>query len=120
MEQSGLPFSEVLEADSIESVFAADDRLFGEGAICWTATTLWAFLGQVLCCGKQAACRAAAAAIIGYRQLLWLAVPTEDTSGTHPTRQRGARQNVPRSRFSLVGVFSTVGLIDRQFFRKNP
>lgn len=77
--KSGLPFSEVLTAETIEAVFIKHDGLFGMGAIYSTATTLWAFLGQVLQDGKMAACQSAVAGVIAHRQLLGLSVPTEDT-----------------------------------------
>ncbi len=79
LKQPGLPFSDVLDCELIESVFERHGGLFGTGAIYCTATILWAFLGQVLGDGKQAACQAAVAAIIGHRQLLGQGVPTEDT-----------------------------------------
>lgn len=77
--QPGLPFSEVLTAETIEAAFVKHDGLFGMGAIYSTATILWAFLGQVLQDGKMAACQSAVAGIIGHRQLLGLSVPTQDT-----------------------------------------
>ena len=77
--QSGLPFSEVLTAKLIEEAFAKRNGLFGVGAIYSTATTLWAFLGQVLQDGKMAACQSAVAGVIAHRQLLGLSVPTDDT-----------------------------------------
>ncbi len=70
LKQPGLPFSDVLDSELIESVFEKHGGLFGIGAIYCTATILWAFFGQVLRDGKQAACQAAVAAIIGHRQLL--------------------------------------------------
>ena len=66
--QSGLPFSEVLTAKLIEEAFAKRNGLFGVGAIYSTATTLWAFLGQVLQDGKMAACQSAVAGVIAHRE----------------------------------------------------
>jgi len=77
--QSGLPFAEVLTAEQIRDVFRKHNGLFGVGAIYSTATTLWAFLGQVLQDGKMAACQSAVAGIIAHRKLLRLSTPTEDT-----------------------------------------
>ena len=55
----GLPFSEVLAADSIQRVFREEDALFGQDDIFSTPIVLWAFLAQALCDGKGAACSAA-------------------------------------------------------------
>lgn len=77
--QPGLPFSDVLNSSSVEEVFDKHDGLFGMRSIYCTATVLWAFLGQVLRDGKQAACQSAVAGIIAHRKLLGLSVPTEDT-----------------------------------------
>lgn len=79
LKQSGLPFSEILTAQVIESVFRQHESLFGMRSIYSTATVLWAFLRQVLCDGKLAACQSAVASIIAHRQLLGLEVPTQDT-----------------------------------------
>ena len=79
LKQSGLPFSEVLTPEVIESVFRQHDGLFGMTTIYSTVTVLWAFLGQVLRDGKQAACQSAVASVIAHRQLLGLSVPTQDT-----------------------------------------
>jgi hypothetical protein len=79
LKHPGLPFSGVLTAEIIESVFRKHDGLFGTDAIYSTATVLWAFLAQVLFDGKMAACRSAVASIISHRQLLGLKVPIEDT-----------------------------------------
>lgn len=77
--QTGLPFSEVITAETIEVMFRKHSGLFGIDAIYSTATVLWAFLGQVLQDGKMAACQSAVAGIIAHRQLLGLDTPTEDT-----------------------------------------
>lgn len=79
LSQPGLPFAEVLSADRIERVFAKHDNLFAMSAIYSTVITLWAFLGQVLRDGKQAACQAAVAEVVTYRQQVGLPAPTEDT-----------------------------------------
>jgi hypothetical protein len=62
LQQPGLPFAEVLAAESIERAFAENDALFGERDIFSTPIVLWAFLAQVLRDGKGAACAAAVAA----------------------------------------------------------
>jgi len=78
-QEEGLPFSQVLPAETMEAVFRKHKSLFGRGAIYSTAIVLWAFLRQVLQCGKMAACQAAVASIIAHRQLLGQPTPTEDT-----------------------------------------
>ena len=80
MTESGLPFSDVLPPDRIEHVFAKHDGVFGlRGAIYSTVTTVWAFLSQVLCDGKEASCQAAVARISVQQQLAGLPVPSADT-----------------------------------------
>lgn len=75
----GLPFAEVLSAERIERVFGRHDNLFGLGATYSTAVVVWAFLGQILSDGKQAACRAAVANIVSWCLLSGRDAPTEDT-----------------------------------------
>ncbi len=48
LKQPGLPFSDVLDEQLIDSVFERHGSLFAMDAIFCTATTLWAFLRQVL------------------------------------------------------------------------
>ena len=75
----GLPFAEVLSAERIQQVFSKHDNLFAIRNIYSTSVVLWAFLGQVLRDGKQAACEAAVASIIQFRTQLHLCTPTADT-----------------------------------------
>jgi putative transposase len=77
--QPGLPFASVLPAERIEAIFAKHGNQFAVGRIYTTAVVLWAFIGQVLTDGKQAACEAAVACIIAYRQQQGLPSPTSDT-----------------------------------------
>jgi len=77
--QPGLPFSGVLSAERIERVFAKHQNLFAMNGIYSTVNVLWAFLGQVLRDGKEAACQAAVAAITAHRLAVGLATPTSDT-----------------------------------------
>ena len=63
LQAEGLPFAEVLSAESIQQVFREEDALFGQGDIFSTAIVLWAFLAQTLRDGKGAACAAAVADI---------------------------------------------------------
>ena len=56
-----LPFSDVLDAETIRSVFAKHRCSFGD--IYKTAIVLWAFLNQILSDAKQASCQSAVAKI---------------------------------------------------------
>lgn len=75
----GLPFADILSAERIARVFAKHGNLFGGGAIYSTSVMVWAFLGQVLSDGKQAACQAAVSNIVSWCLLTGRAAPTEDT-----------------------------------------
>ena len=75
----GLPFADVLSAERIARIFARHENLFGVGTIYSTTVVLWAFLGQVLRDGKEAACQSAVAHIVSYRLLCGLEAPTKDT-----------------------------------------
>jgi 3',5'-cyclic AMP phosphodiesterase CpdA len=79
LQQPGLPFADVLSAQTIEQVFAQRDALFATGAVFSTPLVLWAFLAQVLRDGKGAACAAAVADIATYAQQIGRAVPCGDT-----------------------------------------
>ena len=79
LSQPGLPFSNVLSGERIERIFAKHDNQFATGGIYSTSVMVWAFLGQVLRDGKQAACEAAVANIITFRMQLNLSMPTADT-----------------------------------------
>ena len=63
LNQPGLPFASVLSAERVERIFARHKNLFAMGRVYSTVNVLWAFLGQVLRDGKEAACQAAVAAI---------------------------------------------------------
>lgn len=75
----GLPFDSVLPAGRIREIFAKHNGLFGMNGKYSTVVVLWAFLGQVLRCGKEAACQSAVACIIAHCELTGKPVPTEDT-----------------------------------------
>ena len=77
--QPGLPFEGILSAERIERIFAKHGNIFGVGQIYSTAVMLWAFLGQVLQDGKNAACQAAVAGIIVFQLQRGAKVPTADT-----------------------------------------
>jgi putative transposase len=79
LSQPGLPFARLLSAERIERVFAKHGNLFGMSAVYSTVVTLWAFLGQALRDGKEAACQAAVAEIVTYQTLAGLPAPTADT-----------------------------------------
>ena len=75
----GLPFASVLSAERVQRIFAKHDNLFAMRGIFSTVNVLWAFLGQVLRDGKEAACQAAVAAITAQRLAEGLTTPTADT-----------------------------------------
>ena len=77
--QPGLPFASVLPAERIEAIFAKHGNRFAVGRIYTIPVVLWAFIGQLLTDGKQAACEAAVACIIAFRQQQGLQSPTSDT-----------------------------------------
>lgn len=77
--QPGLPFAGVLSAERVQRVFAKHQNLFAMDSIYSTINVLWAFLGQVLRDGKEAACQAAVAAITAQRLAEGLATPTSDS-----------------------------------------
>ena len=79
LNQPGLPFASVLSAERVARIFARHQNLFARSGIYSTLNVLWAFLGQVLRDGQQAACQAAVAAITAQRLADGLATPTADT-----------------------------------------
>lgn len=79
LSQPGLPFAEVLSAERIQRIFTKHDNLFAVGRVYSTAVMVWAFVGQVLRDGKQAACEAAVANIVAFRLQMALLSPTADT-----------------------------------------
>lgn len=66
LQESGLPFASVLDAELIQRVFQEEEALFAEEDVFSTAIMLWAFLAQTLRDGKGAACAAAVADIATY------------------------------------------------------
>ncbi len=77
--QPGLPFADLVTAEWIERIFTKHDGLFGLHGVYSTAVTVWAFLGQVLRDGKEAACQAAVARVVTFCQLAGTETPTGDT-----------------------------------------
>ncbi len=79
LSQPGLPFAAVLSAGRVARIFAKHKNLFAMNSVYSTVNVLWAFLGQVLRDGKEAACQAAVAAITAQRLADGLAPPTSDS-----------------------------------------
>ncbi len=75
----GLPFASVLPAERICEIFAKHNALFAMNSIYNTVVVLWAFMGQVLRDGKQAACQSAVACIVAHCEITGKAAPTNDT-----------------------------------------
>jgi len=66
LQNPGLPFASVLDAESIQQVFREEEALFGQDDIFSTQIVLWSFLAQTLRDGKGVACSAAVADIAAY------------------------------------------------------
>ena len=79
LQQSGLPFAEMLNAAVIERAFLDNGALFAQEDVFSTQIVLWAFLAQVLRGGKGGACAAAVADIATYMQQTGGPVPSGDT-----------------------------------------
>jgi len=79
LQQPGLPFANVLSAETVEQAFRQRDALFATDAVFSTPIVLWAFLAQALRDGKGAACAAAVADIATYMQQTGGPVPSGDT-----------------------------------------
>lgn len=84
----GLPFDSVLPKEKIHEIFSKHDNLFAPNGIYSTAVVLWAFLGQVLRDGKEAACQSAVACIIDFCLLNGRCAPTQDTGDYCVARQK--------------------------------
>ena len=79
LQADGLPFADVLSAESIERVFREHDALFGQDDIFSTQIVLWAFLSQALRDGKGASCTAAVEEIATYMHQRAQRAPCGDT-----------------------------------------
>jgi len=79
LDQSGLPFADILNAADIEQIFAEHSALFATDATYSTPLVLWAFLAQVLRDGKGAACANAVADIATYAQQVGGKPPSGNT-----------------------------------------
>lgn len=79
LQAGGLPFADVLSAESVEQVFRDHDALFGQENIFSTQVVLWAFLAQALRDGKGASCAAAVGDIATYMHQIAQHTPCGDT-----------------------------------------
>jgi hypothetical protein len=79
LDESDLPFADVLSSADIEQIFARRDALFADDSIFSTPVVLWGFLGQALRDGKGAACASAVAEITTYMQQTGQSIPCGDT-----------------------------------------
>jgi hypothetical protein len=75
----GLPFTDVLDAESIQRVFREKNALFGQDDIFSTQIVLWAFLAQTLRDRKGAACSAGVSDIATYMLQTGQRPPSGDT-----------------------------------------
>lgn len=79
LQNTGLPFASVLDAQSIQQAFQDQEALFAEDDLFSTPIVLWAFLAQTLRDGKGAACAAAVADIATYMLQTGQQPPSGDT-----------------------------------------
>lgn len=94
-----LPFTDVLDAESIQRVFREENALFGQDDIFSTQIVLWAFLAQTLRDGKGAACSAAVSEIATYMLQTGQCPPSGDTGDYCRAR---AKLSVPALRRLVV------------------
>lgn len=79
LQDPGLPFASVLDAETIQRVFQEEDALFGQEDMFSTQLVLWAFLAQTLRDGKGVACAAAVADMATYLLQTGQQPPSGDT-----------------------------------------
>jgi putative transposase len=79
LQQEGLPFCQVLDAETLHQAFLERDALFAQDEIFSTEIVLWAFLAQALRDGKEAACAKAVSDIATYRVQTGGRAPCGDT-----------------------------------------
>jgi hypothetical protein len=79
LQKTGLPFSSVLDAESIRQIFSEEEAFFGQDDIFSTEIVLWAFLAQTLRDGKGSACAAAVADIATHLLQTGQQPPSGDT-----------------------------------------
>jgi len=99
--KEGLPFADVLTAESIQRIFREENALFGEDDLFSTDIVLWAFLAQTLRDGKGAACAAAVADIATYMLQTGQRPPSGDTGDSCPEPRRDCRA---RAKLSLPAL----------------
>ena len=78
LDDSTLPFTNVLPAETVELIFRKHNAIFG-GAFFNTVFVLWAFLAQVLSDGKSRSCSAAVSRIATFCLALGQSPPDDDT-----------------------------------------
>jgi putative transposase len=66
LNEAGLPFASVLDAESIQRVFREEGAFFGQDDMYSTEIVVWAFLAQALRDGKGASCSSAVEDISAY------------------------------------------------------
>ena len=79
LNEAGLPFASVLDAETIQRVFREEGAFFGQDNIYSTEIVLWAFLAQALRDGKRTSCSAAVEDIATYMLQTDQAQPCGDT-----------------------------------------
>lgn len=99
LQSEGLPFSDVLNAESIQRAFLVEDGLFAQDDIFSTEITLWAFLAQTLRDGKGASCASAVAEITTYMLQTDRQPPAGDTGDYCRAR---AKLSLPALRHLVV------------------
>ncbi len=104
----GLPFADVLPAESIEQVFRDGNALFAQDDLFSTPIVLWAFLAQTLRDGKGAACSAAVADIATYMAQTGQRPPSGDTGDYCRAR---AKLSLPALRRLVV---ESAGRLERE------
>jgi putative transposase len=92
LQQEGLPFAEVLNAEDIRQAFVDHDGLFAGDDIYSTEVVLWAFLAQTLRDKKAAACTQAVHDIRTYQVQVGGRVPSGNTGDYCRARAKLSRQ----------------------------
>jgi putative transposase len=96
LQDSGLPFASVLDAESIERIFREEGALFGQEDVFSTQLVLWAFLAQTLRDGKGVACSSAVADIATYLLQTGQRPPSGDTGDYCRARAKLSLTALPR------------------------
>ena len=92
LQQDGLPFAEVLNADDIRQAFVEDHALFASEDIYSTDLVLWAFLAQTLRDKKAASCARAVKDIRTHQLQTGGRVPCDNTGDYCRARAKLSRQ----------------------------